>query len=108
MGTHEGEVRSIIASTVGGVMTKDVGAITGDLEVATCPTKSEGLQVAVRYAGAYEWYTVEGGPIELGKAGGLTPLVPYEFHERIASHLTAPGRIVDGNEEPVSLRGFSL
>ncbi len=107
MGTHEGEVRSIIASTVGGVMTKDVGAITGDLEVATRPTGSEGLQVAVRYAGADEWYTVEGSPIEPEDANDSSRSQLRELHERIVSHLTTPGRIVDGNEEPVSLRGFS-
>jgi hypothetical protein len=32
-------VRSAIASTLRGVMTKEVGAVTGDLEVATRPKR---------------------------------------------------------------------
>ena len=40
MGSREDEVypnetRSTVPSTVGGVMTQEVGAVTGDLEVAT-------------------------------------------------------------------------
>ena len=87
-------------------MTEEVGAVTGDLEVATCPG-SENIEVAVRYAGADEWYTVEGSPIKLGTAGGLSPIELPELHERVVGHLTTPGKIVDGNEESTSLLGFS-
>ncbi len=100
---QEGEERSTIASTTGGVITREVGAITGDLEIATLP-KGEGvIEVAVRYAGADEWYTVEGSPIQPGSAGG--PSERRELHERIVEHLTTPGSMVEGNEEPVSLQG---
>lgn len=86
-------------------MTREVGAITGDLEIATLP-KGEGvIEVAVRYAGADEWYTVEGSPIESGNAGGPSEL--RDLHEHIVEHLTTPGSVVEGNEEPVSLEGFS-
>jgi hypothetical protein len=100
---HPSEARLTIVSTVGGVMTKEVGAVTGDLEVVTRP-RVGGVEVAVRYAGADEWYTVEGSPIKLGNAGGLSP---SELHERVVRQLATPGMIVEGNEEATSLRGFS-
>ena len=102
----KGESRSIIASTTGGVMTKEVGAVTGDLEIATRSTGTGIIEVTVRYAGASEWYTVEGSPIEPSGAGGPSEL--DELHERIVEHLTTPGKIVEGNEAPTSLIGFSL
>ncbi len=87
-------------------MTEEVGAVTGELEVATCP-RSESIEVAVRYAGADEWYTVEGGPIELGDGSGPPPIEFRELHECVVEHLTTPGKIVEGNEESTSLLGFS-
>ncbi len=53
MGSREDEVyadelRSVVASTTGGVMTEEVGAVTGDLEVATRPLEAEGIEVTVR------------------------------------------------------------
>jgi hypothetical protein len=105
--THrEGEVRSTITSTTGGVMTKEVGAVTGDLEVATS-VGAGGAEATVRYVGADEWYTVEGSPIELGNSGGSSSSELRELHRRIVGHLTRPGKIVAGNEEPVSLQRFS-
>jgi hypothetical protein len=100
------EMRSTIVSTVGGVMTKEVGAVTGDLEVVTRP-RVGGVEVAVRYAGADEWYTVEGSPIKLGNAGGVSPSELHELHECVVRQLATPGMIVEGNEEATSLRGFS-
>ena len=104
MGTYEGEARSTTVSTVGGVMTWEVGAVTGDLEITTRP-RAGSVEVTVRYAGAHEWYTVEGSPIEPENAGGLFEL--RKLHERIVRHLTTPGKIIEGNEEPTSLRGFA-
>ncbi len=94
------ERRSIFASTTGGVMTVETGAITGELELSTHPT-GETLEVNVRYAGAEEWYTVEGSPIFLERTD------PGKLHERVLAHLTEPGRRISGNEEPVSLTSFS-
>ena len=105
-GMHPNEIRSITASALGGVMTKEVGAVTGDLEVAT-RLRAEGIEVVVRYAGADEWYTVEGGPIELENAGSLSPSELHELHERVVRHLTTPRTPLEGNEEASSLRGFS-
>lgn len=96
---------STIHSTTGGVMTREVGAITGELEICT-RLVAGCLEVAVRYAGAEEWYTVEGSPIPLDSATGL--LTPKHIHGRVAEQLTTPRPIVDGNEQPASLlRSFS-
>jgi hypothetical protein len=96
---------STIHSTTGGVMTREVGAITGELEICT-RLVAGCLEVAVRYAGAKEWYTVEGSPIPLDSGTGL--LTPKRLHGRVAEQLTMPGPIVDGNEQPTSLlRGLS-
>lgn|GEM_PF-1046510 len=112
MGSREDEVyvneaRSTVPSTVGGVMTEEVGAVTGDLEVATRPLAAEDIEVTVRYAGADEWYTVEGSPIQLGKTSGLPKSELRELHESVVGHLTAPGMVVEGNEQATSLLGFS-
>jgi hypothetical protein len=101
MSTQENERRSIISSTAGGVMTDEVGAVTGELEIAT-RLDAENLYVSVRYSGADEWYTVTGSPVSLGERFSLADL-----HERVVSYLSRPGPVVDGNEEPVSLEEFS-
>src|SRR5918998_5185210 len=61
-GTGE-ELRSEFVSTVGGVMTEEAGAVTGDLELLTRPAEVGALEALVRYAGAEEWYTVSGSPL---------------------------------------------
>ncbi len=82
-------------------MTDEAGAVTGDLEIAT-RLDAESLYVSVRYSGADEWYAVTGSPVSLGERPS-----PADMHERVVSHLTRPGPIVEGNEEPVSLEEFS-
>ncbi|MFI9256034.1 hypothetical protein [Streptomyces sp. NPDC053069] len=47
----------------GGVMTDDVGVITGDLTVRTTPgPDGHTAHVTVQYTGADEWYTLTGSP----------------------------------------------
>jgi hypothetical protein len=101
MSNQENERRSTIRWTVGGVMTDEAGAVTGDLEILT-RHGTEGLRVCVRYAEADEWYTVTGSPVSLGDRSS-----PAEVHERVVSYLTKPGPVVEGNEEPASLEEFS-
>ncbi len=79
-------------STAGGVLTVEVGSITGDLEVCTQAVE-DGVEVTIRYAGADEWYTVEGSPIE--DRG--------DCHERVIERLTTPGKKEGFNEEAVSV-----
>jgi hypothetical protein len=104
MNSQENEKDSTIYSTIGGVMTEEVGAVTGELELLS-RVGAGVLDVWVRYAGAEEWYTVTGSPVSLDAAGRCAPA---NLHERVVSHLTTPGPVVDGNEEPVSLERLSL
>ncbi|MFB7375847.1 hypothetical protein ACFC6U_03075 [Kitasatospora purpeofusca] len=46
----------------GGVMTTEVGVITGDLTLRTDWDGRQAL-LTVQYDGADEWYTVEGSPV---------------------------------------------
>jgi hypothetical protein len=102
---RKGEIRSTFTSTTGGVMTEVAGAVTGDLEIATRP-EGDTIEVMIRYAGADEWYSVEGGPISLANAALSRPDELRELHRRVLSHLTTPGRVVAGNELPTSLGSF--
>lgn len=49
----------------GGLMTKEVGVVTGELELHTDAAADGTLLIRVRYAKADEWYTVDGGPFHL-------------------------------------------
>ena len=82
-------------------MTREAGAITGDLELATTLEENR-LLAKVRYAGADEWYEIEGSPAPVGTVGD-----PDEAHRLLAEHLGRPGPVTQGNEEPVSLEGFA-
>jgi hypothetical protein len=97
------ELRSQFVSTVGGVMTEEAGAVTGDLELLTRPSEAGdgGLEVLVRYAGAKEWYTVSGSPL-VKPAGGEDHRA---LHEEALTRLTTPGSMDGGNEPPVDLLG---
>ena len=94
-----GELRTPFASTAGGVMTDEAGAVTGDLELLTRPGENGGLEALVRYAGAGEWYTVTGSPVP-DPAGGADH---GASHEAMLALLTTPGPTQDGNELPVEL-----
>ena len=80
-------------------MTDEAGAVTGELELL-CRPGADGLHVAVRYAGAADWYTVSGSPVRARGGEDETP-------EQVLRHLCTPGPVVDGNEKPVTLAGFS-
>lgn len=73
----------------GGVMTREAGAVTGDLE-AWLDERHPGT-VRVRYAGATEAYTVS------GSAPGLT------LDEAVARLSTDPGLDADQNPASTSL-----
>ncbi len=102
---REDEIRSTFASTTGGVMTREAGAVTGDLEIAT-RAEGDALEVSVRYTGAEEWYAVEGSPLPLAETAHSNPDELHELHRRVLGHLTSRGRMVEGNELPVSLASF--
>ena len=98
-GPTGGESRSTFTSTTGGVMTEEAGAITGELDLL-CRPGADGLHLAVRYAGADEWYTVSGSPVRI--QGN-----PDDAMGRVVGHLSTPGPVVDGNERAVTLEGFA-
>jgi hypothetical protein len=95
-------LRSTFVSTTGGVMTDEVGAITGELELLTCVIPDGGLEAMVRYAGAKDLYTVSGSPVRAVSAHP-DQVEHRAAHERILETLTTPGRIEGGNEMPVDL-----
>jgi hypothetical protein len=95
------ELHSTFVSTIGGVMTEEAGAVTGDLELLTRPSEGGdgGMEAVVRYAGAEEWYTVSGSPLAAGDGDHRA------LHEAVLVRLTTPGPVEGGNELPVDLRG---
>ena len=96
-------LRSTFFSTTGGVMTDEVGAITGELELLTCVTPDgRGIEALVSYAGAQDLYTVTGSPVRT--VAELPDQVEHRAaHERILETLATPGKIESGNEMPVDL-----
>ena len=97
------ELRSAFVSTVGGVMTVEAGAVTGDLELLTRPTPDgTGIEAFVRYAGARDLHTVSGSPVRA--VSGVPGRTEHEqAHARVLEALTTPGRVVGGNERPTDL-----
>ena len=48
-----------------GLMTEEVGVVTGELELRTVSTSDGVVTAKVRYAGAAEWYRLRGGQCKL-------------------------------------------
>ena len=95
-------LRSSFLSTAGGVMTDEVGAVTGELELQTSRTPDGGIEAMVRYAGGQDLYTVSGSPV---RAASEHPdqVEHRAAHECILEALRTPGRVEGGNEMPVDL-----
>jgi len=70
----------------GGVMTDEVGAVTGELTLRTELTPDGAVRVLVQYLGAAEWYRVTGAPTSLPPDTTLDAL-----HERILGELLGRG-----------------
>lgn len=99
-----GELHHAFESTEGGVLTVDVGVITGELELLTKPSPTgDAVEAMVRYSGASELYTVEGSPVR-AVSEYVDESEHSAAHERILGHLTTPGPVRGGNEQPVDLR----
>ncbi|GAA3460731.1 hypothetical protein ACFFSW_34085 [Saccharothrix longispora] len=58
------ERSSLFVAGPGGVMTDEVGVVTGDLELRTTLERGA-LRAEVRYEGAEEWYAVTGASCRL-------------------------------------------
>jgi hypothetical protein len=98
-------LRSRFVSTTGGVMTEEVGAITGELELQTRATPDGGdIEAMVCYAGAQDLYTVSGSPVRAATLSERAGQAEHRAtHERILETLMTPGRVEGGNEMPVDL-----
>lgn len=59
------ELTATFHATPDGVMTDEVGVITGDLELRATVEDDGTLRLAVRYAEAAEWYTLTGSGAHL-------------------------------------------
>lgn len=69
----------------GGVRTKEVGVVSGDLTVHT--TWSDGqAAVAVQFSGASDWFTLEGSPVPCPSEE-----VSRSFHQSIVEAVRAGG-----------------
>jgi hypothetical protein len=66
----------------GGVMTDEVGVVTGDLTVRTEAADDGGVRALVAYQGALDWYTITDGPTILGSENVDT------VHERLVERVT--------------------
>jgi len=60
-----------ISNNAGGVMTDEVGVITGDLTLRSELDEAGTVLLRVQYTGADEWYTVTNGSCQLSDAGDL-------------------------------------
>ncbi|MFC0190008.1 hypothetical protein ACFFJY_17065 [Fictibacillus aquaticus] len=54
------EEKSSIFTATHGVMTKEVGVISGELELRTTCDDEGNLNLSITYKGAAEWYTLPG------------------------------------------------
>lgn len=54
------EKKSSIFTASHGVMTAEVGVISGELELVTTCEENGALSLAITYVGAAEWYTLPG------------------------------------------------
>jgi hypothetical protein len=68
----------------GGVMTDEVGAVTGDLTLRTECDDDGTVRVLVQYQGADEWYRVTDSPTSLPADTSLDAL-----HARLVEELKA-------------------
>jgi hypothetical protein len=78
------ELRTTLTAPPGGVMTDEVGVITGDLELATV-CEDGAVQVWIRYSGAEEWYRLSAADSELHDPRDHEPL-----HACLAAVLNRP------------------
>jgi hypothetical protein len=58
----------------GGVMTVEVGVVTGPLTLRTELADSGDVTLKVQYKDADEWYTVQGGTVHLADKADLDPV----------------------------------
>jgi hypothetical protein len=70
----------------GGVMTDDVGVITGELTLRTDVADTGEASLAIQYLGADEWYAVANGRYQLDD-----PALGQVLHDAAVAHLATGG-----------------
>ncbi|MBT0567276.1 hypothetical protein [Williamsia sp. CHRR-6] len=78
----EPELSTVVTAGAGGVMTDEVGVITGSVELASRRDADGVGRVRVRYEGAAEWYTVSDVARPLASDGDLAA-----FHDAVVTRL---------------------
>ena len=76
--------RSDFSPRKGGVMTDEVGAVTGDLTLSTELAEDGTVRVLVQYLGADEWYRVTDAPTVVPAGSTLEAL-----HAELLAQLSA-------------------
>lgn len=79
------ELSSTFDATPDGVMTNEVGVISGDLELRTSCDDDGSLSLDIRYAEAAEWYTLKGNGYRLHDRRDAATV-----HELLVSVLSRP------------------
>lgn len=94
-----GERFETIQAPLGGIMTKEVGAVSGPVVVRFTGNGGGAFHVHVAYEGSDEFYEVEGSPLESS----------HRLAHKVIEHLKAdPGdQDKDENPDSVSLKSFS-
>lgn len=80
------ELLSTLTAPPGGVMTDEVGVVTGGLELRSALGPDGAVDVHVRYVGALDWYRVTG-------TGGVTLSGPQDLaaaHRLVCGVLDRP------------------
>ena len=93
---------SISTTTIarnGGIMTVEVGTITGEVELESSIDASFIASTRVRYAGAEEWYAVEGST-QLASPNDLAA-----YHRDQVASLGGGTADTSGDPEPGSVEG---
>ncbi|MEU2516102.1 hypothetical protein [Streptomyces syringium] len=67
--TQHKQYQDEVSAGPGGVMTDEVGVVTGDLTFATTLRGDGRADVCVQYTGAEEWYTMTGSPATVPPTG---------------------------------------
>ena len=81
---HDDSARTDVTAGPGGVMTDEVGVVTGELTVRTeaADDGSAALEVAVPGT-RDEWYTVTGGPTTLGRGRQISTRCTPDWSQRV-------------------------
>ncbi|WP_433579945.1 hypothetical protein [Nocardia brasiliensis] len=79
------EMTTTLTAAPGGIMTDEVGVITGEVEIRSTVTDAGHASAQTRYAGADEWYTITEAAEHLGSPTEL-PI----YHTKLVAKYLGP------------------